>query len=68
MFVKAKEPRSSHTVLKELYFDAPTKTLKSHIVCDSSYLNWAFIEETMHQLMKTNFRENIGSYVVSSVY
>ena len=38
-FFKAKEPRSSHIVLEEVYFDAPNKTLKSHIVCDSSYLN-----------------------------
>ena len=38
-FVKAKEPRSSHTILEEVYFDALDKTLKSHIVCDSSYLN-----------------------------
>ena len=38
-FVKAKEPRSSHTVLEELYFDAPNKTLKSQIVYDSSYMN-----------------------------
>ena len=38
-FVKAKELGSSHTVLEEVYFDAPNKTLKSHIVCDSSYLN-----------------------------
>ena len=33
-FVKPKEPRSSHIVLEEVYFDASDKTLKSHIVCE----------------------------------
>ena len=37
-FVKAKEPRSSLTVLEEIYFDTLEKIVKSHIVCDSSYL------------------------------
>ena len=37
-FVKAKEPRSYNIFLKESYFDASDKTLKSQIVCDSSYL------------------------------
>ena len=34
-FVKAKEPESSHTTLE----DVPNKTMKSLIVCDSSYQN-----------------------------
>ena len=38
-FVKAKEPKSSHTVLEEIHHDAPDKTLKSLIVCDSSFQN-----------------------------
>ena len=38
-FFKAKELESSRTVLEEVYFDAHDRTLKSHIVCDSSYLN-----------------------------
>ena len=36
---KAKEPRSSHRVLEEVYFDAPNKIVKSLVVFDSSYLN-----------------------------
>ena len=39
MFVKANDPESSHTALEEVYLDAPDKTIKSLIVCDSSYLN-----------------------------
>ena len=38
-FVKDKELGSSHIVLEKVYFDAPDKTLKSHTICDSSYLN-----------------------------
>ena len=38
-FVKAKEPKSSHIVLEEIHHDAPNKTIKSLIVCDSSYQN-----------------------------
>ena len=38
-FVKDKEPRSSIIVLEEVYFDIPEKKIKSHIVCESSYLN-----------------------------
>ena len=38
-FVKAKEPISSHTILEEVHIDAHEKTIKSHIVCDSSYMN-----------------------------
>ena len=36
-FVKAKEPESSHIVLEEIHHDAPDKTIKSLIVCDSSF-------------------------------
>ena len=36
-FVKAKEPKSSHTVLEEIHHDAPNKTIKSLIICDSSF-------------------------------
>ena len=35
-FVKAKEPKSSHTVL-EVHHDAPNKIVKSLIVSDSSF-------------------------------
>ena len=38
-FVKAKEPRSSHTVLEEVHLDAPNKIVKSLVVFESSYLN-----------------------------
>ena len=33
-FVKAKEPRSSHTFLEETHHDAPDKTIKSPLVSD----------------------------------
>ena len=39
IFVKAKKPGSSHIVLEEVHLDAPDKTIKSLVVCDSSYLN-----------------------------
>ena len=39
VFVKAKDPSSSHLVLEEQYFDAPDEMMKSTIICDSSYLN-----------------------------
>ena len=35
IFVKAKDPESSHIVLEQVYFNAPHKTFKSHIVYDS---------------------------------
>ena len=38
-FFKAKELESSYTNLEEIYHDAPDKTIKSLIVCDSSYQN-----------------------------
>ena len=38
-FVKAKEPGISHIVLEEEHLDAPNNTIKSLIVCDSSYQN-----------------------------
>ena len=38
-FVKAKELESSHTFLEEIHHDAPDKTIKSLIVCDSSCQN-----------------------------
>ena len=38
-FVKTKEPESSHIVLEEVHLDAPDKTIKSLIVCDSSCQN-----------------------------
>ena len=38
-FVKAKELESSHAVLEEIHHDAPNKTIKSLIDCDSSYQN-----------------------------
>ena len=38
-FVKAKEPKSSHIVLEEIHHDAPDKTIKSLIICDSSFQN-----------------------------
>ena len=40
--VKAKEPKSSHIVLEEIHHDALDKTIKSLIVCNSSYQNQAF--------------------------
>ena len=36
-FVKAKELESFHIVLEEIHHDASDKTIKSLIVCDSSY-------------------------------
>lgn len=36
-FMKVKEPGSSHTVLDEANPNVPDKTVKSLIVCDSSY-------------------------------
>ena len=36
-FFKAKEPESSHTVLEEIHHDTSDKTIKSLIVCDSSF-------------------------------
>ena len=38
-FVKAKEPRISHTTLEEVHLDALDKMVKSLVVYDSSYLN-----------------------------
>ena len=38
-FVKAKEPKIYHIVLEEINHDAPNKTIKSLIICDSSYQN-----------------------------
>ena len=38
-FVKDNEPGSSHTVLEEVHLDALDKTIKSLVICDSSYLN-----------------------------
>ena len=38
-FAKAKELGSSHIFLEEVYFYTPNNTLKSQIICDSSYVN-----------------------------
>ena len=39
VFVTAKDLESSYAILEEQVFDAPDKTLKTQIVCDSYYVN-----------------------------
>lgn len=39
VFVKEKDPSSSHIVLEEQSFDAPYERMNSTIISDSSYLN-----------------------------
>ena len=39
VFVIDKDPDNSYTILERQYFDAPNEKLKSHIICDTSYLS-----------------------------